>query len=145
MTFYNRAKDQLEELEESMDKYLRLSSLTHEGSDAELDKLIVDNQAAIEVYSLTFENIKGQNIKIFQLVHSMLNPIPTARAAARPTQAVPQIPMPVGLKLNFDIRPALLVKDCTLKEVNNFSEAFSNYMRSSQNLNIFIFFFFLLI
>ena len=65
MTLYNRAKGQLEELEESMDKYLRLSSLTHEGSDAELDKLIVDNQAAIEVYSLTFENIKGQNIEIF--------------------------------------------------------------------------------
>ena len=48
-----------------MDKYLRLSLLTHEGSDADLDKLIVDNQAAIEVYSLTFENIKGQNIEIF--------------------------------------------------------------------------------
>ena len=65
MTFYNRAKDLLEELEESMKKYFRLSSLTHEGSDSDLDKLIVDNQAAIEVYSLTFENIKGQNIEIF--------------------------------------------------------------------------------
>ena len=40
MTLYNQAKDSIEDLEESMDKYLRLSSLTHEGPDAELDKLI---------------------------------------------------------------------------------------------------------
>ena len=62
MTLYNQAKDSIEDLKESMEKYLRLSPLTQEGPDAELDKLIVDNQAAIEVYSLTFENIKGQNI-----------------------------------------------------------------------------------
>ena len=44
--------------------------------------------------------------------------------------------MPGGFKLNSDLRPALLVKDCTLREVNIFSEAFSNYMRSSPNLII---------
>ena len=44
--------------------------------------------------------------------------------------------MPVGFKPNSDLRPALLVKDCTLKEVNNFSETFSNYMRSSPNQTI---------
>ena len=38
-----------------------------------------------------------------------------------------------GFKLNSDLRPNLLVKDCTLREVNIFSEAFSNYMRSSPN------------
>ena len=119
-----------------MEKYLRLSSLTHAGSDAERDELIVDSQAAIEVYFLTFENIEGQSIEIFRLVHSTLNPIPTARAAARPTQSVPQSSMSVGFKLNSDLRPALLVKDCTLKEVNNFSEAISNYMQSSPNLTI---------
>ena len=33
MTHYNRAKDSLEDLEESMDKFLRLSSLTHDGPE----------------------------------------------------------------------------------------------------------------
>ena len=40
MTLYNRAKDSIEDLEASMNKYLRLPSLTHDGADAELDKLI---------------------------------------------------------------------------------------------------------
>ena len=44
--------------------------------------------------------------------------------------------MPIGFKLNTDLRPALLVKDCTLKEVNNLSETFSNYMRRSPNQTI---------
>ena len=108
----------------------------HEGYDADMDKLIVDKQAAIEVYSLTIENIKGQNIEIFWLVHSTLNPIPTARATAGPIQAAPESSMPGGFKLNSDLRPALLVKDCTLKEVNNFSEAFCNDTQSSPNLTI---------
>ena len=38
-----------------------------------------------------------------------------------------------GFKLNADLRPHLLVKDCTLKEVTTFSESFVNYMKSSPN------------
>ena len=64
MTHYNRAKDSLEDLEESMDKYLRLSSLTHGGPGIELQELIDESLAAIEVYSTTFENIKGSNAEI---------------------------------------------------------------------------------
>ena len=65
MTFYNRAKEQLEALEESMDKYLSLTSLTHEGTDAELDKIIEDLQTAIEVYSQSVDDIKTKNNEIF--------------------------------------------------------------------------------
>ena len=65
MTHYNWAKDSLEDLEESMEKFLRLSSLTHDGPETELQELIDDSLAAIEVYSTTFENIKGLNTEIF--------------------------------------------------------------------------------
>ena len=102
MTLYNQAKDSLEDLEESLKNYLRLSSLTHEGSDVELQELIDDSLAAIEVYSQTFENIKALNIEIFRPVHSTLNPISTAKSAARPAQAVPQSSMQVGFKINSD-------------------------------------------
>ena len=44
--------------------------------------------------------------------------------------------MPVGFKPNSDLKPALLVKDCILREVVKFSETFANYMRSSQNQTI---------
>ena len=136
MTFYNRAKNQLEVLEGSMEKYLDLTSQTHTGSDAELDKIIGDLTASVEVYSKSFKDIKGTNIEIFQLIQSTLNPIPPARSATRPVQAAPQVPMPLGFKLNHDLRPALLVKDWTLKEVNNFSETFSNYIQSTPNQTI---------
>ena len=125
MTFYNWAKNQLEVLEGSIEKYLDLTSQTHTGSDAELDEIIGDLTVSVEVYSKSFEDIKGTNIEIFQLIQSTLNPIPPDRSATMPVQAVPQVPMPLGFKLNHDLRPALLVKDCTLKEVNNFSETFS--------------------
>ena len=62
MTLHNRAKDSLEDMEEGMENSLRLSSLTHEGSEMELQELIDDSLAAIEVYSQTFEDIKGKNI-----------------------------------------------------------------------------------
>ena len=111
-TLYNRAKNQLEVLEGSMEKYLDLTSQTHTGSDAKLDKIIGDLTASVEVYSKSFEDIKGKNIEIFGLIQSSLNPIPPARSATRPVQAAPQVPMPLGFKLNHDLRPALLVKDC---------------------------------
>ena len=44
ITFYDRAMEQLEKLEGSMDKFLNLTSLTFEGADAELDKTIEDVQ-----------------------------------------------------------------------------------------------------
>ena len=65
MTHYNRAKVSLEDLEESMEKCLRLSWLTHDGPEIDLQELIDDSLAAIEVYSTTFENIKGLNTEIF--------------------------------------------------------------------------------
>ena len=61
----------------------------------------------------------------------MLNPI--TKIARQAVQAAPQHPMSGGFKLNADLRPHLLVKDCTLKEVTTFSESFVNYMKSSPN------------
>ena len=94
-----------------------------------LSLIIGDLQVSVEVYSQSFKDIKGKNIEIFRLIHSTLNPIPPARSATRQVQAAPQIPMPLGFKLNHDLRPVLLVKDCTLKEVNNFSETFSKNLQ----------------
>ena len=62
MTFYNWAKNQLEVLEGSIEKYLDLTSQTHTGSDAELDEIIGDLTVSIEVYSKSFKDIKGTNI-----------------------------------------------------------------------------------
>ena len=109
-----------------MDKYLDLTLQTHVGSEADLEKIIGDLQVIVDVYSKSFEDMKDKNIDIFWLIHSTLYPIPTAIAATRQVQAVPQIPMPVGFKPTSDLRPALLVKDCILKEVNNFSQTFAN-------------------
>ena len=112
---YNRTQGSLRELEERMEKFLSLSSHTHDDdNEDDLQELIDESLAAIEVYST-------------------LNPIQIARASARPIQAAPQNSMPGRFKLNSDLRPNLLVKDFTLREVNIFSEAFSNYMQSSPN------------
>ena len=66
MTHYNRAQGSLRELEESMEKFLSLSSHTHDDEDEDdLQDLIDESLAAIEVYSTTFDNIKGLNDEIF--------------------------------------------------------------------------------
>ena len=44
-----------------MDKFLRLSSLTRDGPDIDLQELIDESLAAIEVYTTTFENISKSN------------------------------------------------------------------------------------
>ena len=62
MTFYNWAKDQLEALEGSMNKFFNLTSQTQQGNNW---GLIGDLQVDVEVYSQSFEDIKGKNIKIF--------------------------------------------------------------------------------
>ena len=41
MTNYNRAKDSLEDLEERMEKFLRLSSVTHDGPEIYLHELMM--------------------------------------------------------------------------------------------------------
>ena len=69
------------------------------------------------------------------MIDTTLNPIQRT-AARQAVQAAPQPPMSGGFKLNADVRPHLLIKDCTLKEVNTFSESFYNYMKSSPNSTI---------
>ena len=93
--------------------------------------MIDQHLAAIKEYSTKFHNIKRSNTVIFQVINTTLNPI--QRKAVRAVQAAPQPPMSGGFKLNTDLRPHLQVKDCTLKEVNTFSESFYNYMKSSPN------------
>ena len=59
ITFYDRATEQLEKLEGSMNKFLNLTSMTFEGDDAELDKTIDDIQTAVEQYSQSVDDIKS--------------------------------------------------------------------------------------
>ena len=83
-------------------------------------------------YTNKFIEIRGKNLEIFRVIDTTLNPIQRI-AARQAVQAAPQQPMSGGFKLNADLRPHLLVKDCTLKEAKTFSESFSNYMNSSPN------------
>ena len=104
---------------------------TDEDNQDSLQQLIDQNLAAIDEYSTRFHNISRLNTEIFRVIDTTLNPI--QRTSVRAVQAAPQTSMPGGFKLNSDLRPNLLVKDCTLKEVNTFSESFYNYMKSSPN------------
>ena len=47
-----------------------------------------------------------------------------------------QVQTSVSFKPCPDLRPSLLVRDCTLKEVEHFNEKFANYMRSGPNQTI---------
>ena len=53
-----------------MDKYFDLILQTHTRSDAELVKIIGNLTVSVEVYSKSFENIKGTNIEIIRLIPS---------------------------------------------------------------------------
>ena len=126
-----------------MEKYLTLITHTHRDEDDiainkteednqdSLQQLIDKNLATINEYSSKFHKIRRSNIDIFRAFDNTLNPI--QRTSVRAVQAALQTPMPGGFKLNSDLRSNLLVKDCTLKEVNTFSESFYNYMKSSPN------------
>ena len=143
MTHYIRAQSSLNKLEASMEKYLTLMTHTHQNKDDiviheteednqdSLQQLIDQNMATIDEYSTKFHNIRRSNIDKFQVIDTTLNPI--QRTSVRAVQAAPQIPMLGGFKLSSDLRPNLLVKEFTLKEINTFSESFYNYMKSSPN------------
>ena len=84
MTHYNRAQSSLKELEECMEKYLTLTSHTHQNDDNDdddeenqdsLQQLIDGSLAAIDEYSTRFYSIKGSNTEIFRVINTMLNPV----------------------------------------------------------------------
>ena len=142
ITQYNRAQVFLNNLEVSVEKYLTLVTQTYReedyppavGAEGEavdgLQVLIDKNIESLTDYTTKFFDIRGKNIEIFREIDNTLNPI---TRIARQVQAAPPLPMSGGFRLNADLRPHLLVKDCTLKEVTTFSESFVKYVKSSPN------------
>ena len=128
-----------------MESYLALLTQTYQEPDGppavgkngaaidHLQVLIDKHLDNLTEYTDKFINIRKNNIETFRSIDSTLNPI---TRSARQVQAAPPLPMSGGFRLNADLRPHLLVKDCTLKEATTFSESFSNYMNSSPNSTI---------
>ena len=85
------------------------------------------------VYSTRVIDLRANNIEIFRGIDRALNPV---NCIAPQAQAAPPVAASGGFRLNTDLRPPILQKDCTLREATTFSESFANYMTSSPNGNI---------
>ena len=72
------------------------------------------------------------NIETFRQIHLILHP-PQSLRQQPIRQLHSQVQTSVSFKPYPDLRPSLLVRDCTLKEVEHFNEKFVNYMRSGPN------------
>ena len=130
ITQYNRTQVFLNNLEVSVENYLTYVTQTYReedyppavGAEGEavdgLQVLIDKNIESLTDYTNKFFDIRGKNIEIFRAIDNTLNPI---TRIARQVQAAPQLPMSGGFRLNADLRPHLLVKVCTVKEVSTFS------------------------
>ena len=87
------------------------------------------SQCASEV--MKFHERTTDLMDIFREIHLTLHP-PTQREA---TTRQPQVPIQVSVSFKpcMDLKPSILQRDCTLKEVERFIENFSNYMRLGYN------------
>ena len=87
MTQYNRAKNSLNELEASTERYLTLLTQTYrdednvpideteEDSQDGLQILIDKNLESISGYTTKFHDIRRANLETFRVIDTMLNPI----------------------------------------------------------------------
>ena len=85
----------------------------------------------MEKYTKAVDDIKTKNIETFREIQHTLHPPTSFREPTRQVQ--PQVPMPMSFKPCPDLRPSILMRDCTLRVVEHFNEKFANYMRSGPN------------
>ena len=97
----------------------------------DLDRKIEENSAQLDRYTKAVEDIKINKIETFRQIQLILHPPQSLREPIRQLQS--QVQTSVSFKPCPDLRPSLLVRDCTLKEVEHFNEKFVNYMRSGPN------------
>ena len=122
----------MNELETSVEYYLDLMTQTYEDPPARESQEIEEEVAAaqapevdhlhnsidthtneIMVYSTRVINLRTNNIKIFRGIDRALNPV---NRIAPQAQAAPPVAASGGFRLNTDLRPPILQKDCTLRE-----------------------------
>ena len=75
-----------------------------------------------------FSEVQHSNIEIFEKCLTLT--VPTKPPTTRQTQAAPSITT-MGFKLQAEVKPTFLIKDCTLTEFNKFTETFVTYLKSS--------------
>ena len=113
MAQYNQAQISVNELEESVSKYLDLFSFTYQDNIAnetdeenqdKLQQIIDQNFATLNEYCTKFDNIRRLNLEIFQEINIMLNPI--QRTFVKPVQAAHQtsIQAPGNKKIKLKCR-----------------------------------------
>ena len=118
-----------------MQRYLDLSVQTFTwGEEGDLDRMIEQNLAQLDRYTKAVEDIKINNIETFRQIQLILHPPQSLREPIRQIQ--PEVLTSVSFKPCQDLRPSLLVCDCTLKEVEHFNEKFANYIMSDPNQTI---------
>ena len=111
-----------------MQRFLDLSVQTFTGDDeSELDRKIEDISTQMDKYTKTVDCIRTNNIENFRHIQHILHPPDNTR------HVKPQVSMPMSFKPYQDLRPSLLVRNCTLNEVEHFIEKSANYMRSGPN------------
>ena len=127
MEFYERLTDPLAMLDSNMNRYQELCvNIFSMGEEADLNKKMDENSEQYEKYATLVENIQAKNMDIFRDIHVILHPPPQHEVIPRQ----PQVPVQVSssFKPCMDLKPSILQRDSTLKEVERFIEAFSNYM-----------------
>ena len=133
LSLYSRTKMCLNELETSVETYLDLVTLIYEEPPPQGPPEVEEDGAAVapapEVdglqvlidthinnlagYSTRVIDLRSNNIETFWSIDRALNPV--VRIATSQVQATAPVPASGGFRLNPDLRPHILQKDCTLK------------------------------
>ena len=104
---------------QNMNRYQELCVNTvSAGDEADPNKKMDKNSEQFEKYATLVENIQTKNMDIFRDIHLTLHP-PT-QCEATPRQ--PQVPIQVSASFKpcMDLKPSILQRDCTLKEVERY-------------------------
>ena len=130
LSIYSRTQICMNELETSVEYYLELMAQTYEDPPARepqeieqdgaaapeidhLQELIDTHSNEVTAYSTRVINLRANNLETFRAIDRALNPV-NPRIAPQ-AQAAPPVAPSGDFRLNTDLRPPILQKDCTFR------------------------------